>query len=92
MLIAIEYLQEKYNILTSYEQLQLHIVLQKKIDNNIIARTNRDADHRNTVSINSALSLEAGLIFATYCCGIDSRYIPEGIRQLVFGFACIQLH
>lgn len=46
----------------------------------------------STVSINSALRLEARLNFVTYCCDIDSRYIAQRIRQLVFGVAFIQLH
>ncbi|EQC0991284.1 hypothetical protein ACY2GS_004172, partial [Enterobacter asburiae] len=46
----------------------------------------------NTVYRNSTMSLEAKVNFVTYCCDIDSRYIAQRIRQLVFGVALSQLH
>ena len=46
----------------------------------------------STVSINSTSRLEARLIFVTYSCDNDSRYIAQRIRHLVFGVALSQLH
>jgi len=39
----------------------------------------------NTVYRNSTMSLEARFDFVTYCCDIDSLYISQRIRKLVFG-------
>lgn len=56
----IQYIDSIETITTTYSS-------EENIDNNVIAVTNRDSDQRNTVSINSTLSLKAGLIFAKYC-------------------------